>query len=458
MDSQRQTLPLLLDLTSSPSYTASKPSSHRQRKLSKNSSVPYSIGSSTMRGFSHRKESNSPSHRMVHTVRTSQKTSEVPPMKEDQHFHFTQLKSLPKNLPKLYTGPQYELLLQKKNKLKEKYQRLYQNVQDGEDPQALPEILQEDLKELMQEAEQIFHQTYSIKYFGVKDNQLGIVSKRVPIARIDSNFADNGKPQSRKRLEQCRSVSAQNMVKPLNSFREGSDQNLGNELQSQTDSNYVVTQYFAPKKLESVKVGEKNTSNKSKNKVGNPWELHSSIHDKVMSEQGEYRKSYSQHFSQDVNKIWDRVAVSNQQVANTADFSRKITSVGKTKRAILRSVNLEKAWESKPFKDELDVPERFRTHEVKKVMAGQAKYSYSKLLKTMYSNEKPETVLIENTEKMERILAMRGDGRHTARPVMGSDDPYQHGPNGNYIVKVMYPKENEMFNRFVKIRSNVEKK
>jgi len=76
----------------------------------------------------------------------------------------------------------------------------------------------------------------------------------------------------------------------------------------------------------------------------------------------------------------------------------------------------------------------------------------------MRTKERPETSLIENTQKREKILATRDEKKRLMQSQdmdnVGEIDQRDYG--NNYVVKIQYPKENKMLNRFIKIRENVE--
>jgi len=80
-------------------------------------------------------------------------------------------------LKKLYTASMHEQYTGKLDDLKRKYDHVYKYVVKDQ-----PEILdpsKERIKDVVLKSENLFNTTYSIKYFGVKDDQIGILSKRV---------------------------------------------------------------------------------------------------------------------------------------------------------------------------------------------------------------------------------------------------------------------------------------
>jgi len=80
-------------------------------------------------------------------------------------------------LKKLYTASMHQQYTGKLDDLKRKYDHVYKYVVKDQ-----PEILdpsRERIKDVVLKSENLFNTTYSIKYFGVKDDQIGILSKRV---------------------------------------------------------------------------------------------------------------------------------------------------------------------------------------------------------------------------------------------------------------------------------------
>jgi len=231
-------------------------------------------------------------------------------------------------------------------------------------------------------------------------------------------------------------------------------------------SPHVVTSYFLPKKLQAVRKKISDISQAASMTMGR-WHVAKNSKEKVVTE-GDMNNTTTTAANKEVSwvvedpeqrkKIWQKVSVADQRKENTADFTRKVRSMGKVKNSILRNVRMEQAWMAKGVKDDLDVLEKYRTHELKNVMANSTKYSYAKLLKTMKTKERPETALIENTQKREKILATREEKRRLLQQpqVDGSLEIDTKDYGNNYVVKIQYPKENKMLNRFIKIRENVE--
>jgi len=177
-------------------------------------------------------------------------------------------------------------------------------------------------------------------------------------------------------------------------------------------SPHVVTSYFLPKKLQAVRKKISDISQAASMTMGR-WHVAKNSKEKVVTE-GDMNNTTTTAANKEVSwvvedpeqrkKIWQKVSVADQRKENTADFTRKVRSMGKVKNSILRNVRMEQAWMAKGVKDDLDVLEKYRTHELKNVMANSTKYSYAKLLKTMKTKERPETALIENTQKKREDL------------------------------------------------------
>ena len=128
----------------------------------------------------------------------------------------------------------------------------------------------------------------------------------------------------------------------------------------------------------------------------------------------------------------------------------------------------------KEYIDELSVQEKFRTHEVKVLMAKKRGYSYAKLLGSVNSQEKPEDILFENTKKVVRLKQIREERRkaHKQEEMQKKniiaiingylptpevvDDSGELSPlKKNICVKVLEPTGNPMYNMFTRIRERI---
>jgi len=140
-----------------------------------------------------------------------------------------------------------------------------------------------------------------------------------------------------------------------------------------------------------------------------------------------------------------------------------------------RHVMNNKGKQRKEYQDELNIPERFRTHEVRTLMAKKAQYSYSRLLSNVYSSENPEDMVIQNTRKLEELkrrriqmkqeynkIAAMKDKRQSPKKVYISDnqigvkpEDYVFNEKGEYCIKVTEPAQNPLYNNFKSIREKV---
>jgi len=571
---QLQTLPLLLDL-STPSYPNARPDSQvkRPQTASINKKTISSTSPYNLQKHSKKKSQITPkNYNYSKTIQTFHNESYET---DKDSFCFSELRTMPRPLPKLYTVTQYENFSRKLENLKDKYTRLYgkTEVTEGDFTQ---ELNPENIKDLVLDAEKMFNASYSIKYFGLKDNQLGIISKRipmqkpkevsgqlprqsvrsphVPIKRPDTyqyrrerdensvkartysamnnremsktsisgwgspDIRDNVTPteadtrrngtgkinkteesatekspisdkrkyppeayelvkttsfdmsiintdqkgkgrqspsdspnkvqtkspirdSSREEINQLNTSKDQSNIEKktkrenttteyaqdiddvvgivgmtgLNETQDrdfmttGCFEDLKGTINYTTESNpHIVTQYFIPKKLHAVKKRNQENIRKGHNFENQTWDPQQTTQtnfwrNRTVKPKGSSQVSWTANELEDQSRVWVKVAVNDQRISNTADFERKVKSLGKVKRNILRNVRVEQAWEEKGVKDELDVLEQYRTHEMRKIMADKAKYSYAKLLQTMQTNERPETALVENTEKMEKL-------------------------------------------------------
>ena len=83
-------------------------------------------------------------------------------------------------LPKLYNNELYNVYSNKISEVKEKYLNIHQQLQNEEET-----AKEKPLRDLIKETEGIFSKSYSIKYFGINKDQIGIMSRRVPIKQVN---------------------------------------------------------------------------------------------------------------------------------------------------------------------------------------------------------------------------------------------------------------------------------
>jgi len=104
-----------------------------------------------------------------------------------------------------YTGPMYERLNEKLGKLKERYGTLFQSLH-GEEEESVEE---KRISELLVNSEDLFHKTYSIKYFGVQDDQIGVLSRRVPLKNAENQRKSQSTNKRHENKNRDRIVSSQ---------------------------------------------------------------------------------------------------------------------------------------------------------------------------------------------------------------------------------------------------------
>ena len=92
---------------------------------------------------------------------------------------------------KLYNPQLFEKYSHKINIVREKYENLYQQYFEN------PLVGEKNLSELVSTTENIINSTYSIKYFGINNNQIGILSRRVPLKNMPKEINYREKSGSR---------------------------------------------------------------------------------------------------------------------------------------------------------------------------------------------------------------------------------------------------------------------
>ena len=95
---------------------------------------------------------------------------------------------------KLYNPQLFESHSHKVNIVREKYENLYHQYYDD------PSVGIKKFPELVSNTENIINSTYSIKYFGINNDQIGILSRRVPLKNPPKELNYRGKSASRSPL------------------------------------------------------------------------------------------------------------------------------------------------------------------------------------------------------------------------------------------------------------------
>jgi len=303
------TLPQLFDLIDSPSYASAKKPVFQPKRPSTTAQQNYrTISTPTSVNKRRKKPAQVTTASTTDNFMKTESTFYSPTTNNSFQYEpycFSELKTIQRPLKKLYSSRQYESLNKKRDDLKEKYSNLYADPKDHKIKKE--ELSPERFQELYLSAEKMFNTSYSIKYMGLMNDKLGVVSQRVPM------------------------------------------------------SPSLVTQYFLPKKLQAVRkkdndisqasstMGRWHVAEKSKEEVSRTEEDLNNTANKEVSwivEDPEQRK-----------RIWQKVTIADQKKENTAAFTRKVESMSKVKNSLLRNVRMDKAWMAKGIKDDLDVLE-----------------------------------------------------------------------------------------------------
>lgn len=409
-----------------------------------------------------------------------QRSSSIPD-KNDTDFVGGILPSKASNrLPKLYTTGLYNNYSNKLLSAKQKFSILNQQLQKGtEAPQEVP------LRALVKQTEEVLSKTYSIKYFGINNDQIGILSQRVPIkspakakfvvssSRRTENNASMDKLNSPQHTSAMNGVtldlynnhklatdpsagkraSSQPKLKgaggehnqPGIKWQNESDYHEQNDFQEdngypngvspidapfgQKESKahpeeydvYVVNNYFIPKQLHSVR-------NKQKRSI-NVEQLEEVIDQQLKAQS---KKTPTQE------KI-------------PANYDRLARGVSKVKRTMLRAVIPAHKSEGMPSQEMIIESDKFKTHELKTLLAEKNALSYAKLLNSL---ENPEVIdQGKNQSLLEQVFG--GQRKRSAR---NSRNSSQIEPSGLEIIgdaskniKIKIENDSSLFQKYAKI-------
>jgi len=160
-------LPQVLDLLESPSYSNTKKLViHRPKpRTATTNSTPKVRENRTPQAGTTFRKTDSTFYSPTTTINNSF---------QFEPYCFSELKTISRPLKKLYSSKQHEVLKKKLGELHEKYSNLYDERTEEE---ASPERFQE----LYLNAEKMFNTSYSVKYIGLQNDQLGITSQRLPM-------------------------------------------------------------------------------------------------------------------------------------------------------------------------------------------------------------------------------------------------------------------------------------
>jgi len=398
-------------------------------------------------------------------------------------------------------------------------------------------------------------ETYSIKYFGVKDNTFSLVSSRVPIEKLSINYVKAAKydlstkkeipPQQYKLImEQSQDFMEQDgPVSPIISRNEGahffSPKTLeifsgrprdkttepdevvleklvtgGNTSTNRRQSESPTTRRYYTEGAETpevhnekakfvlVPLANNSKMNSSQRVPTDPDELKGlkfgslkSINQLQQERTNtavlgvkNFLPNNMQIFRKNTDKFtsaYRATPMTKSQVTvatNTAtEEMTPVTAQNSTTTTKIQPLCLSRHFANnkggkikKEYKDELNVPERFRTHEVRTLMAKKAQYSYSRLLSNVYSGENPEDVVIQNTQKLQELKKRRSQlkkeynrtaamkNRSPNKVYIASDvqgevahEDYILNEKGEYCIKVMEPAQNPLYNNFKSIKDRV---
>ena len=374
-----------------------------------------------------------------------------------------------KKLPKLYTAELYNSFYQKTNNIKDKYMQLYKQVQkEGENQPRL-----RTLRDVIKETEDAFSRSYSIKYFGANQDQVGVLSRRVPIKfetrtkylisnrdnlnsqnetisigyELDHQKRDNLDFQRKLGNETARSIGSDyfgngtqrnqqyNEENSSSKFYTKAREDLENSKQissilNENQNAYIVNKYFIPKELHTVKNKHKRSRSIEPLEGRLNFELNS------------------------------KKVVGAKNAGASSSLERASKGVDKIKRTMLRGQLATTKNINEPTRDMILETDRYMTQEMKNLLAERNNLSYAKLLSSIQNPETlekyPDRRLLEQppvprkNQKIEKV---------PKSPKTGPKSPKNEHKNPNESSKTLPVREstlrpvqnNTMYNSYLKI-------
>ena len=395
-------------------------------------------------------------------------------------------------MPKLYNHELYNNYTEKLSSIKEKYTSIQKQLHSND-----KNLDAKSLRELIKETEDIFARSYSIKYFGINRNQIGIMSRRVPIKLADRNFLSSSQIRQRKsnpnEQPQKFSPNQPSGTKSSTNFRPStrgmisasrlrglnqrsytaerfnravtledqvtSDDNIGEIVKTEEaaagkedvfpspnkndaeverlmptseaekqkpqeyfprpeDYNvYVVNQYFIPKQLQTVRKVKKETTSAER---------------------------VSELIDLQLNSYLRKVPTNSKVPSNYDRLARGTTKI---KRAMLRAPASSLRCGTEPSQDQLIEADKFKTHELRKLLADRENLSYAKLL-----NSFGEPGLINKMQSV-TIFDQLGKPRRLRNQSQGESQI--HNSTSSLLVdensNLRVSKDHSLFNSYAKI-------
>ena len=351
-------------------------------------------------------------------------------------------------LPKLYSAGLYKNFNTKMQSLKDKYSQLYDQFGKSGSHQG------NSVRQMVRDSEQLFSRTYSIKYFGVNNDQIGILSRRIPLKQPENNRLSPTALTKQMFQTSLKAPIKKEVIAKQNepSLNEIMKKNMKRNLEENTKS--LETAKLRSKTPEpSTRVEEKEeTSHRVEETGSNP--IITQVEEGVLEADENEIEAKAQEFvpvpqrydvyvvnkyfipkhlhaakrqvkrSQSAGNVGligeaalgrSQTARNNRRAASN-QRKREVTDVSKIRKTLMRSMSNFHSSPDPPMDKALD-SDRFMTHELKTLLTDKAHFSYAKLLNTIQNpdlihrmNQRREMLSEFLNKRQEKIETLHGDG------------------------------------------------
>lgn len=391
-------------------------------------------------------------------------------------------------LPKLYSAGLYKNFNSKMQSLKDKYSHLYNQFGKNGNQQ------NSSIRQMMKESEQLFSRTYSIKYFGVNNDQIGILSRRIPLKQPDNNrlsptaltkqilkTQSNKETQEKQTEPSLADIMKKNVKRNLEENNKNLESSKGRSKTpdpstkmefveesspniEKTGENPIITQVEVEQG--ALEADDKEIEAKAQEFVPVPQKYDVYVVNKYFIPKHLHAAKRQQKRSQSAGNIglFGEVGTSRSQTAQrnrrlgSIQHRRDVSDVSKVRQTLMRSMsNFHPSTE--PPTDRVLESDRYMTHELKMLISDKTNFSYAKLLSTIQNpdlihrmNQRREMLNEFLNKRQERIENIHGNGAIPSRTK--SEKFYK--TSGQFFVQITRPEENSMFRNYMKIKNKLE--
>lgn len=393
-------------------------------------------------------------------------------------------------LPKLYNNELYHRYSNKLHEIKDKYSRLHEQLQlSASAPQEKP------IRELIKDTSDVFSHTYSVKYFGVNMDQIGVLSHRVPLQppiknperhshlhsqhglsdrennsvrprpksaliaakdTLESNEDENFKTEhSHNRISKTKDISTQAMGEISTQTDPQNDVALTKEdgHNAQPNERVIKSAEFTPQmSTTQFQPHPEDYDVYVVNKYVMPKQL-PVYHPKKKKEVDDIEK-FEAYLDLELRPTPQRIPKQSKLLAN---YDRAVKGLEKVKRTMLRAPITEQKEEYEPDIETMMEADKFKTYEAKQMLANKVSLSYSKLLSSL---ENPAVVEQMNNKRLLTTMKSQEEKKKIKGPKISMNPDANIFSSSkdfnarNVAVKIKVERENPLYQNYAKIVRN----